>query len=267
MKSLLGAAALAVACGAPASGPTATGPTSAPASSAEESAPDAAKSAKSAKSDQSEKKAEDPLFPTRKKGWKSLASDDRSAAVAMAADYLDFIDRAKTPRRAITALVDVAREVGGAALDSSAASGPKPGGLYYFVARGGDAAALYRRGIQPVSDGVQLIVVSVDAPRVELKQTPVYEKHGIAMMQTALHGRLDWKSWMVHPIALYVFVDRGAGRPTDVVIGEAADDPVLSIPDLLPHLSRGVQRRDNPVDSPERLDALAGAGRAASTLR
>ena len=46
------------------------------------------------------------------------------------------------------------------------------------------------------------------------------------------------------------------------MIGDEDSEPVFSIPDLLPHLSRKVQRK-KLIDSPERLDIVAGIdGRA-----
>jgi len=69
---------------------------------------------------------------------------------------------------------------------------------------------------------------------------------------------------MVHPLALYIYADRGANnKPVDVAIGTAPGDPVFSIPDVLPHLSSGVQSRRRPVKDAERLDALAARTNAA----
>jgi hypothetical protein len=204
---------------------------------------------------------DDPLFPTRESGWKAVTKTSRTAVRALADDYLRFLTRAATPRRAIAALTDIARAGGAVVLrdgDRTAA-----GGFYVSVARGGTAAVFFRPGQRPVTDGVQLVVVSVDAPRIVLKQTPISEHHGFAMLQTRLHGRLDLKSWMVYPLALYLYIDRGAARPADVVIGAADGDPRLSIPDLLPHLSGTVQGRKNPIVDPERLDALGARSAAA----
>ena len=206
-------------------------------------------------------RSDDPLFPARQTGWKHTTGAAREAARALAGDYLTFLGRAQTPRRAIAALVDIARAGGGVVLgaDDRAASG----GFYISPARGGTAAVFYRPGSRPITDGLNVVIVSVDAPRIVLKQRPVDEVEGFAMLQTRLHGRIDLASWMVHPLALYVYVDRGRERPTDLAIGAEPGDPVLSIPDVLPHLSGRVQRRDQPVDDPERLDAIAARDRDA----
>lgn len=204
------------------------------------------------------KKSDDPLFPTRQGGWKHV---DVKAVRGFAAEYLAFLSRAQTPRRAIAALVDTARA--GGAVVVSGAEPVAAGGFYVSVDRGGTAAAFFRPGKRPVTDGLQVIMVSVDAPRIVLKQRPISEAHGFAMLQTRLHGYIDLASWMVHPLALFVYVDRRAGKPTDLALGIEPGDPVLSIPDVLPHLARGVQSRRQPVKDPERLDALAARTRAA----
>lgn len=207
-------------------------------------------------------KRDDPLFPTRETGWKPLDREARPAVRTFAADYLRFLGVAGTPRRAVAALTDWARSAG--AVERGELDEVAAGGSYFTVAPGGTAAVFFRPGARPITDGLRIVVVSVDAPRIVLKQTPIDEHHGFAMLQTKLHGDIDLASWMVHPLALYVYVDRGGNKkPVDVAIGAAPDEPALSIPDLLPHLAGRVQRRDRPVSDPERLDALAGRTRAA----
>lgn len=228
-------------------------------------APDVAPKAANKSKNKSKKrnKKDDPLFPNRERGWKALDGKGRAATRALADEYLRYIKRAATPRRAIAGLTDIARAAGAVTLRDG--DRVAPGGFYVSVARGGTAAVFFRPGERPITDGLQIVVVSVDAPRIVLKQTPVDEHHGFAMLQTKLHGGIDLKSWMVTPLALYVYVDRGPGqKPTDLAIGAADTDPRFSIPDVLPHLAHSVQRdRKNPVRDPERLDVLAAGSRAA----
>lgn len=205
----------------------------------------------------------DPLFPERKAGWGELSSEDEKLADRLAVEYVELATAGKTPRRAVAALVKLASEAGSTELpaDKSAA---EPGALFSWVRPGGDAGLVLRVGKRPVTDGMRMIIAAVDSPRIDLKQTPVYDKAGLIMLDTFFYGPVDYKSWLVTPMALYLYAARPGSATGDIelVVGEAETDPVLSIPDLLPHLSRKVQR-NAIVDSPERLDAVAASSRAA----
>lgn len=206
-----------------------------------------------AKPDKTPKKA-DPAFPERETGWTTVTEDERTAIAALASDYAGFLGRAKTPRRAIAGLVEL---VGAQALPATA-SRLAPGTRFSLHAPGGRTAAFVVAGERPIEEGARIIVASVDAPRIELKQRPVYERAGFAMLDTTLYGTIDFASWLVTPLALYIYAARpgAADGAFDLAIGERDEDPVLMIPDLLPHLSYRVQRRA-VIDAPERLDAVA----------
>ena len=217
--------------------------------------------------DRTEKKAApDPLFPERKAGWDELSAAGKKAADSLAREYLPFATTAKTPRRAVSALIAMAEATAGAAELSGDRVDAKPGSIYFWSGPGGDAAAIVRVGSRPITDGVRLVVAAVDAPRIDLKQNPVYDEAGITMLDTYFYGAVEWQSWLVTAMALYVYAARpgSSSGNIDLVVGEAETDPVLSIPDLLPHLSGRVQRKQ-VVDSAERLDAVAASSRAALT--
>lgn len=205
----------------------------------------------------------DVLFPEMTRGWDAV--DDATAARVdqFARGYVDYLATAKTPRRAVTGLVELFAP---GAKELAVGERPEraPGSRYWFVSPGGEAAAFVRLGQAPIEQGARIIVVAVDAPRIDLKQSPGYTKAGLAMLDTVLYGRVALESWLARPLALYLHVARpGAqGQGLDVILGEDASGPVLSIPDLLPHLARKVQRR-RVVDSPERMDAVIARSRTA----
>lgn len=197
----------------------------------------------------------DPLFPERtKRGWKEMTGADKLAINATADAYVDFISTGKTPRRAVAALVEIAEAAGARAMKDGE-SGLT--GFHYALGPGGEAAVFFRSGSAPLSSGLSVIVVSVDAPRLVLKQNPNAHRNDIDMLQTDVHGKISLRSWMIHPLALDVVANK-RGKTIKFSIGERPDDPILSIPDLLPHLSRGLQRRGKEVSEVERLDALGG---------
>ena len=199
----------------------------------------------------------DALFADKEVGWDASDSANLPDIQAFARDYQGFSGSAKTARRAVAGLLAL---TGGKATELAAGKRPDrtPGARYVLTGVGGSAAAFVLLGKQPVEHGVRIIIAAVDAPHIELKQRPIYSKAGFAMLDTMLYGDLDLASWLSHPLALYLHVARSgaASGGLDIILGEDADQPVLVIPDLLPHLSRKAQH-DQVVDSPERMDAIA----------
>jgi len=200
------------------------------------------------------------LFPKRVTGWQAVKAAQLPAIKTFASDYLRYLADAKTPRRAVGGLVKLFK---GSArqLKSTKRLDHAPGARYWFRHPGGDAAAFVTVGKRPIEEGARIIIAAVDAPRIDLKQRPVYSKVGLTMLDTRLYGRLDLKSWLSRPLALYMYAKR-RGRDLDLSVGDRATDPVLVIPDLLPHLSRKIQKKAI-VDKPERMDALAARSRKA----
>jgi aspartyl aminopeptidase len=231
----------------------------APASSSAPAVPDAPTATPAAAAG----KDANPVFPRRVQGWEAVDSATAERIGRFAGDYADYLASAKTPRRAVAGLVALFRD-GAGELTPGKRPARAPGSRYFFVSPGGDAAAFVRLGQAPLEQGVRVIVAAVDAPRIDLKQAPGYSKAGLAMLDTELYGDVDLESWLSRPLALYLHVARpgAADGGLDVIVGEAAGDPVLLIPDLAPHLSRKVQGRQI-VDSPERMDAIAARSRQA----
>ena len=196
------------------------------------------------------------LFPRTPAGWKHIDATARVRIDELAADYVEFLGRSKTPRRAVAALVEIFRAAGAAPLGDSLAAGQRA----FWIAPGGDAALLVIGGRGGTAAGVRAVVAAVDGPRIDLKQVPLYEHDTAAMFDTALYGELALESWLARPLALYLRLARAKGG--DIVIGEAPGDPILSIPDVPIHLSRKIQSKA-PVADPERMDAYGGASAAA----
>ncbi len=119
--------------------------------------------------------------------------------------------------------------------------------------------AFFKLGSAPVDDGLSVLLVSHDSALIRLTPNPLYERSGLAMFDTSIMGTLQLESWLHTPLALslYQAPTSGKGKGIDVVLGDEANEPVFTIPDLLPHLSRKVQRK-KLIDSPERLDVVAG---------
>jgi aspartyl aminopeptidase len=187
-------------------------------------------------------------------GWSALPPAQRTRALTLAEAVREFIARAKTPRLTVRHLEAAARERGFLSLPRRGAR--FQAGNRYLLPFRGKSLALFFVGQAPLREGLTLHIVPIDAPRIDLKANPVFGREGFLLLKTHLYGALDLKYWLSAPLALHGFVMRG-GAGVDVAIGENEDDPVLVIPDLLPHLSSRRQARH--VARAEQMDPVVAA--------
>lgn len=185
------------------------------------------------------KKAEElskKLTYQRKNFWQETTLQEQKKAMKFAEDYKVFLDSCKTERETIRYYSKVLMAKGFEDIDS--AKGKK-----VFRLTRGKNAAIAVIGNEPVSSGINLIVSHIDAPRVDLKQNPLYEDGGLklGMMRTHYYGGIKKYQWMSTPLAIHGTVIKSDGKRIDISIGEDADDPVFVMPDLLPHLARNEQ--------------------------
>ena len=92
-------------------------------------------------------------------------------------------------------------------------------------------------GKKPLSEGVVVAAAHVDAPRLDLKQTPLYEDNELAFFKTHYYGGIKKYQWTAIPLELHGVVATKDGEVIEVVIGREKDDPQFVISDLLPHLA------------------------------
>lgn len=205
----------------------------------------------------------DALFPEPARGWKAVDRDGAARIAAFATDYAAFLATAKTSRRAVSALVE--RFSGrGTRLEPGMRPSRAPGSRYWLTGPGGDDAAFVLLGREPLERGARIVIASVDAPHLALEHAPIHGQAGVTLLDTEPHGQLVLEAWLSRPLALYMHVARPGAMDggLDLAIGDAPGDPVLTIPDLDPHLARRIQR-ERIVDTPRRLDAVAAVSRAA----
>lgn len=84
---------------------------------------------------------------------------------------------------------------------------------------------------------MQILGSHIDSPRLDIKQRPLYEEGDLAYLDLHYYGGIKKYQWLTIPLAIHGVVVLKSGEKRYVVIGEDADDPILCITDLLPHLS------------------------------
>jgi len=100
----------------------------------------------------------------------------------------------------------------------------------------------------------------VDSPRLDVKQKPLYEDTDLAYLDTHYYGGIKKYQWVTLPLAIHGVVAKKDGSLVNIVIGENPDDPVVSITDLLIHLSQEqLEKKGRVVVEGENLDVLVGS--------
>lgn len=150
-------------------------------------------------------------------------------------EYLAFLSEGKTEREAWRIIERGAQKAGFRALDEAQEF---RAGQKVSLAVRGKAGVLAVAGRRPLSEGFRLVAAHLDAPRLDLKQRPLYEEEGLAFFKTHYYGGIKKYQWLALPLALHGVVFLCDGQKVELVIGEAEEDPVLTITDLLPHLAK-----------------------------
>ena len=155
-------------------------------------------------------------------------------AFAFSEDYKVFLDEAKIEREAADFAEKLLTEAGYTVFDPQKEY--KPGDKVYVNNRGKAILATTKKK-KSLLEGIRINAAHIDAPRLDLKPTPLYEKNSIAYFKTHYYGGIRKYQWAAIPLALHGVIYKKNGEAVQVRIGEDASDPVFYISDLLPHLS------------------------------
>ncbi len=168
----------------------------------------------------------------KQSGWKQKSKEDIQKIFRFCEEYKTFLDRSKTEREAARYIRDH--------LAKNGFSEDHSGEKVFRVNKGKEVIA-FHRGEKDPADGLRIIVAHIDAPRLDLKQDPIYEDVDLALLRTHYYGGIKKYQWVAIPLALHGVVVRADGTVVEITIGESDDEPVFLIDDLLPHLSRKTQ--------------------------
>ncbi len=186
-----------------------------------------------------------PLLYERKNFWKDAPAPEVKKAMAFAIPYRDFLNKAKTERETVVWTEALLKSNKFQPLPASQA-----GKRVYSIFRG-KTMAMAVIGSEPLSKGFNMVAAHIDAPRVDLKQNPLYEdkNSSMACMRTHYYGGIKKYQWVSTPLALHGIIVKADGSLQNVCLGESEDEPVFIIPDLLPHLARKEQYTKNLAEA------------------
>ena len=192
----------------------------------------------------------------RTNAWKTYNDAQLDALEALAVRYRAFLDAGKTERECVREAVKLAEARGFVPMDSVDTA--KPGDKLY-VNWMGKAMLLFIVGRRPLTEGANIVGAHIDSPRMDVKQNPLYEEGGLAYLDTHYYGGIKKYQWVTLPLAIHGVVAKVDGSLVELNIGEAEDDPVLGVSDLLIHLSQEqLDKKARVVIEGEQLNLIVG---------
>ena len=176
-----------------------------------------------------------------KLAWEKYTDEQIKDVMAFNEGYKNFITNGKTERLCVKQSIELAKEKGFKELSEYETL--KPGDKVY-VNNMNKNIALFVVGKQPIETGMRILGAHIDSPRMDLKQNPLYESEGFALLDTHYYGGVKKYQWVTIPLSLIGVVAKKDGTVIDVNIGEDENDPVVGISDLLIHLSADQMKKD-----------------------
>lgn len=171
--------------------------------------------------------------------------------------YKNFLDKGKTERECVEALVCEAQKHGYKNIDEveKLEAGDK-----VYVTKFKKAIALFQIGSEPIEKGMNILGAHIDSPRLDVKQNPLYEKDFLVYLNTHYYGGIKKYQWLTLPLALHGVIAKKDGTSVKVSVGEEDGDPVFCISDILPHLAQNQMKNTASDFIPgESLDLILGS--------
>ena len=175
--------------------------------------------------------------------------------------YKHFLNKAKTEREFVKEAEAIVVKNGFKNLDEILKTNArlKSGDKVYRIVKK-KLMLLSVIGKKPLEEGTKIIGAHIDAPRIDIKQNPLYESTDMVFLKTHYYGGIKKYQWLAIPLALHGVVVKADGSLVEVSIGEDENDPVFTITDLLPHLAKDqMDKKVTDAFKGEDMNVLAGS--------
>lgn len=196
----------------------------------------------------------------RKNTWETYNEQQLQETDAFAKEYMEFLDSGKTERECVDRIVNTIEQEGYIELKKLIQDKTplKEGDKVYSVCMN-KTIVMFCLGKKPLEEGMNILGAHIDSPRLDIKQNPLYEKNGIAYMDTHYYGGVKKYQWVTIPLAIHGVVITKDGTTIELNIGEKEDEPVFFVSDLLIHLAQEqLEKKASKVIEGEALDIIVG---------
>ncbi len=193
----------------------------------------------------------------KENAWKKYDEQSLKQLMDFNESYKDYISYGKTERLCVKKSIEIAEANGFKPLTSLTSL--NAGDKVYCENRDKNLV-LFVIGTKDLEEGIRILGAHIDSPRLDLKQNPLYERDGFALLDTHYYGGIKKYQWIATPLSLIGVVVKKDGTKVDVCIGEDLSDPIVGIGDLLPHLaSDQMQKTAASFVEGENLDVTIGS--------
>lgn len=201
------------------------------------------------------------LLKKDKNGWQDMGDSEKIEVFRFCDDYRDFLSECKTERECVEYMEELARENGFKPLQDYIKEGQGiTKGDRILVNYRNKALMLFIIGEKGLEEGLNIVGSHIDAPRIDLKPSPLYEDEEMVLLKTHYYGGIKKYQWTTIPLAIHGVIIDGKGEKKEVVLGEDPDDAVFTITDLLPHLAKEqYEKKISEAITGEGLNILFGS--------
>lgn len=189
--------------------------------------------------------------------YKQLSVKEKKKVFDFAENYKVFLNECKTERECTSFAIMRAKEKG--FKEYHFGDKLEVGDKRYFINRD-KGVTLFKIGNRPLeTEGLRIVVAHIDAPRLDLKQLPIYESDGFCYLKTHYYGGIKKYQWTAIPLSLHGVVVLKDQSKVKINIGEKDNEPVFYISDILPHLARNqMSGKAQDIISGEQLNVIVG---------
>lgn len=196
----------------------------------------------------------------QKNTWETYTAAQLKACNEFCRGYLDFLSNGKTERECVNLIHAEAKKAGYQNLDDCIAVGkPLKAGDKVYRINMKKGMVLFNIGKDPIEEGMNILGAHIDSPRMDIKQNPLYQDGGFALLDTHYYGGIKKYQWVTIPLAIHGVIVKKDGTVVNVAVGEKPEDPVFFVSDLLIHLAQEqMVKKAATVIEGEALDVIVG---------
>ncbi|MBN4053812.1 aminopeptidase 1 [Haliea sp. AH-315-K21] len=189
--------------------------------------------------------------------WLEIDQQEKTQVMEFAEEFKDFMAVARSELWFVREGVELAEAEGFQPWSPDVnSSSMQPGSRWYAINRD-RTLVLFIIGNSPITDGIRIVNTHIDSPRLEFKTIPFRDRNGVVTIDTQVHGGIKNYQWVNIPLGIIGRVDKTDGSTVWVEIGMDADDPILLITDLAPHVDDDYRdRTQRDVIATEELEPI-----------